>query len=46
VGRREPALAAVGAADRGNIPPWQTPTPITGVVAARRPKPVPPPPSD
>jgi hypothetical protein len=45
-GRREPALAPVGPAERGNVPPWQTPTPITGVVAARRPTPVPPPPRD
>jgi hypothetical protein len=45
-GRREPVLAAVGAQERGNIPPWQTPTPITGVVAARRPTSVPPPPGE
>lgn len=31
--RREPDLAPV---DRGGVPVWQTPTPITGIVAARR----------
>jgi hypothetical protein len=29
--------------DRGGVPVWQTPTPIGGIVAARRPMPVPPP---
>jgi signal transduction histidine kinase len=38
------ARAAVGTmpVDRGGVPVWQTPTPLTGIVAARRPTPVPP----
>jgi hypothetical protein len=42
-GGREPVAAGVGAGERSSVPAWQTPTPITGVVAARRPTPVPPP---
>ncbi len=34
---RRRATAPTPADDRGGVPAWQTPTPITGVVAARRP---------
>jgi hypothetical protein len=43
---RRTAPSAASASDptprRDPVPAWQTPTPITGVVAARRPTPVPP----
>jgi hypothetical protein len=40
VGHRATGAAPV---DRGGVPVWQTPTPIGGIVAARRPTAVPPP---
>lgn len=36
---RDSAGATAGGDGRGGVPVWQTPTPITGVVAARRPAP-------
>jgi hypothetical protein len=36
-GTRTGRLSAALAADRGGVPAWQTPTPVAGVVAARRP---------
>ncbi|WP_284352406.1 hypothetical protein [Roseisolibacter agri] len=48
-GRATPARAAAGRGatgavpvERDGVPVWQTPTPIGGIVAARRPTPVPP----
>jgi hypothetical protein len=38
-GKRRQAMAAPELASVNDMPAWQTPTPVTGVVAARRPTP-------